>query len=399
MPKRLKKIRETLDHMLEDSEIGESAHGHLMMLLNPNEANDSLHFMSETNVKPPDVKVWRTEIPDEITAPISDDKRGPEHIHEPLDELTHALALGHEPAFEPEPAVEPAFEPKPLFRSPKPEELIYMPSKKAKKAKIMKKSIEWDELQNRIKAIHEDKPRNLDEDWTGIEKMNNNNSEMGEDAANVWPEDRVKVEEKAEVRMDDFVDDEPLADGLDFQPAAEFEPASAAPDPESAGYDQEVATKEHADDHAYLFSRCIKCKRSDWATIGEKSVPISLVPDGKDYEAAFLMVMCGSCSKLRAPKNAQRFGFGGLDECTDMFRSMEMNKDLMEESKAYKAASIIAGKKVHVIGRIGELVYVEMNRVMKALTPADTMVSLDLDHVDSGNRNRIVLKHLKQGLV
>ena len=159
-----------------------------------------------------------------------------------------------------------------------------------------------------------------------------------------------------------------------------------------------MAKKEHADDHAHLFPRCIKCKRLDWATIGEKSVPISLVPDGEEYEAAFLMVMCGSCSKLRAPKKAQRFGFGGLDECTDMFRSMEMNKDLMEESRAYKAATIIAGKKVHVIGRMGELVYEEMNKVMKALTPADTMVSLDLDQVDSGNRSRIVCPHLKLGL-
>ena len=32
---------------------------------------------------------------------------------------------------------------------------------------------------------------------------------------------------------------------------------------------------------------------------------------------------------------------------------MELNKDLIEESNAYKAATIIAGKKVHVIGRIG----------------------------------------------
>ena len=62
-----------------------------------------------------------------------------------------------------------------------------------------------------------------------------------------------------------------------------------------------------------------------------------------------------------------------------MFTSMEMNKDLMEELKAYKAAIIIAGKKVYVIRRMNKLVYVEMNRVIKALTLANTMVSLDLD--------------------
>ena len=313
------------------------------MILNPNEANDNLDFVSETNFEPPIVKTWRTETPDEITLPIPDDKRGPDYIHEP------------EPAFEPEleyAALGPS-------RSPKLEELINMSSKKAKgpkttkkgkKAKITTKRIEWDELQNGIEAILEDKPQSLNEGCTAIEP-------------------------------------------------AESEPASAAPYPESAGHEQDVATKEPADDHAYLFSCCIKCKRLDWATIGEKYVPISLVPDGEEYNAAFLMVMCGSCSKLRATRNPQRFGFGGLDECTDIFRSMVLNKDLMEESKAYKAATIIAGKKVHVIGRIGELVYVEMNIVMKALTQADTMVSLDLDQVDSGNRSRIVFTHLKLGLI
>lgn len=51
---------------------------------------------------------------------------------------------------------------------------------------------------------------------------------------------------------------------------------------------------------------------------------------------------------------------------------------------------------MYVIGCTDELVYVETNGVMKALSPADTTVSLDLDFVDSGNTNRIVLKGLKQ---
>ena len=57
MPKRLNKIRDTLNHMLENSKISESAHRHLMIILNPNKANDNLEFVSETQVKPPDVKV------------------------------------------------------------------------------------------------------------------------------------------------------------------------------------------------------------------------------------------------------------------------------------------------------------------------------------------------------
>ena len=175
-------------------------------------------------------------------------------------------------------------------------------TKKGKKAKITTNRIEWDELQNGIEAFHEDKPQNLDEGCTAIEQMNTN-SEMGENGVSVCPKDRVKVEEKAKISMDDVVDGGPFADGFDFQPAAESEPASAAPYPESAGHEQDVATKEPADDHAHLFSCCIKCKRLDWATIGEKYVPTILVPDGEEYNAAFLMVMCGSCSKLRAPRN------------------------------------------------------------------------------------------------
>ena len=131
-------------------------------------------------------------------------------------------------------------------------------------------------------------------------------------------------EEKKEFNIDDVVvGDEPLADGLDSQPAAESksELASKVPNSESAEHDQDVATKEHTDEPAHLFTRCIECKRTEWATIGKTYVPISLVPSGKRYEAACLMVMCGDRSFSSGCGRGDSFGgvaggrSGSFDVC------------------------------------------------------------------------------------
>ena len=152
---------------------------------------------------------------------------------------------------------------------------------------------------------------------------------------------------------------------------------------------------EPPNEHAHLFTCCIECKRVEWTTIGEQYVPVSLVPGQEKHEAAFLMVACG-CMLHKA---ALSFDLDSWDRCNNTFKGMRMNKEMMEETKAYQAANMIAGKKVQVIGFKTELVYVQMDLVMKALTPADTMVRLDLGFVDSGDMSRMELKGLKQGLI
>ena len=61
MPKRLNVIRETVNEMHEESVISDAVRDHLMRLLDPNEPNDNLNFISSAD----DLKVWRVEVPDE----------------------------------------------------------------------------------------------------------------------------------------------------------------------------------------------------------------------------------------------------------------------------------------------------------------------------------------------
>ena len=133
----------------------------------------------------------------------------------------------------------------------------------------------------------------------------------------------------------------------------------------------------------------------EWTTVAGKTIPQNLVPDGTEQDAALLMVLCGR----GAPPKIQQFGFDGFGDLNEMFKETKVDMRMIEETSAFKAARTIAGKKVHVINHKNKLVYVDMSDVENALTPADIMISLKQDQLDSGDVDAMVHKGLKRGLM
>ena len=162
---------------------------------------------------------------------------------------------------------------------------------------------------------------------------------------------------------------------------------------------QHPARNEQPNTLPCLYTCCIDCMRTDRFKSTGQHIPTTLVPDGDELEAGYLMIVRWSCPlpPVRCYSPGFRSDKSNYDH-REGFTNTGLSPKFIAGCQSYRLACLDAGRELRIITYKSKLAYLDISEVKEAFGPGGTVVNLVPDQVDTGDRNKMVNPEFKLGL-
>ena len=148
-----------------------------------------------------------------------------------------------------------------------------------------------------------------------------------------------------------------------------------------------------------LFLRCHRCPSMVRIKFSSGVIPKMSVDLDAEYTNGAVLIVCKTCDDIRENPRSRGFGWDNelVADCAGRFRGLKMDPGLMEGSNFMRAANLVSGVQVPLITAMGRLHFEDRATILDHTGFDDEIASIDVDKVNSGDVNAILNMHLNGG--
>ena len=222
-------------------------------------------------------------------------------------------------------------------------------------------------------------------------------------AVEVAPDDDLAVEERSyeEAGPLDWSPPSPPADDVvERCPMAapeedDTEPEAACTNSGREGVEEKA--EDGSDTAGWGFTWCLECGRVDIFMYGSKTLEWGTNLDaGGSAHQGIVLICCGTCRRTGAN---HYMGEEAIDRANQQsFQHLKIKPERWGGVEVQGAARAIVGKVLPFLTYNGGLAYVEVDGIVKGLTPEDRVVSVDMEKFRKGEGGDLLLRGVIGGL-